>query len=327
MGRWHVLYALLLQGCSTKQHSRSSVPGRAGEGTSFSVQWLFADVERSQSCYNILSHGREMRNILKQDGGTELTSHITGEKASLLHWAMMAYPTWNKKGSDSGAPYAGPCVTQDKVRSASAPSPQQGRAVSQHPFDCEIWGSLQAGEPEQEAKSPQEQHWHAGAVDRVARLPSLCPETGEPQFPAPLLAGDSCSDSFNRAGKPPAWSPPPAHLSATTRPLALGRARGQRTWTQRTWIPHCGVAATTSAPQPGHWEHGWVPSWGRQCNHQQKGNAFHQHHNGPHRHHQLWVLKKSRGTKIWDKKPKTKPKRCRVVSTDLKFHSCGLYRA
>lgn len=95
-----------------------------------------------------------MRNALKQDGGTGLTSHIAGEEVSLLLWAMMAYPTWNKKGGDSGAPYARPCATQDKVRSASAQNPQQGRAVSQHPFDCEIWRSLQAGQSEQEAEKP-----------------------------------------------------------------------------------------------------------------------------------------------------------------------------
>lgn len=73
-----------------------------------------------------------MRNTMKQDGGMGLTSHISEEGASLLHWAMMAYPTWNEKGDDSEAPYAGPCATQDKVR--SAPNPQQGRALSQHPL-------------------------------------------------------------------------------------------------------------------------------------------------------------------------------------------------
>lgn len=192
-----------------------------------------------------------MRNALKQDGGTGLTSHIAGEEVSLLLWAMMAYPTWNKKGGDSGAPYARPCATQDKVRSASAQNPQQGRAVSQHPFDCEIWRSLQAGQSEQEAEKPtgaggREAHqsstnghrWHVGAADREARLPSLCPEMGEPQFPGLPLAGDSCCDSFNRAGKPAAWSPPPAYLGASTPcPLALERATGDLDPTLRVWQP------------------------------------------------------------------------------------------
>lgn len=211
------------------------MPSRAGVGTWLLVQWLLADVERShtQNFYNISSHSHEMRNALKQDGEAGLASHIAGEEASLLPWAVMVYPTWNKKGSDSGAPCAGPCVSQDKVRSASL-TPQLGRAVSQHPCGCEIWGSPVGRESEQEAEEP------TGAVpvatagtqgqQRQARLPSLHPEMGDSQFPALLLAGDSCRVSFNRAGKPRAWSPP---CASTSCPLALGGPQG-------TWTPHRG---------------------------------------------------------------------------------------
>lgn len=153
---------------------------------------------------------------------------------------------------------------------------------------------------------------------RESRLPGLCPELGEPQFPALLLAGDSCRNSFTRAGKPPAWSPSRCQHLVPTVP---GEGQGTR-------ILHWGAAATTSALEPGLQEHHRVPSWGRQCNHRQKGNTFHQRHHGPQRHDQFWVLKRSREMKSWDKNPKTKPKqRCRIVSADLKLHPCGLYRA
>lgn len=101
------------------------MPGRAGHGDLVPSSGLLADVERSQtqSCYNIFSKGHEMRNTLKQGGGIGLTPHIAGEEASLLHWAVMAIS--QQEGNDSGAPYAGPCVPQDKVRSASVPSPSR----------------------------------------------------------------------------------------------------------------------------------------------------------------------------------------------------------
>lgn len=176
-----------------------------------------------------------MRNTLKQDGGMGLTSHIVGDEASLFLWAMMAYPTWNKKGSDSGAPYAGSCVTQDKVRSASAPNPQQGRAVSQHPLDCEIWGSLQAAESEQEAEEPT----RAASMATTGTQGQL---TDQPGCPASALRWENPNSLLSP------WQGIPAALTGQANPqlgahlqlISVPAPHAHWPWTgpQGTWIPH-----------------------------------------------------------------------------------------
>lgn len=213
-----------------------------------------------------------MKNALKQDGEVGLTSHIAGEEASLLYWAVMVYPTWNKKGSDSGAPYAGPCVSQGKVRSASALTPQLGRAVSQHPCDCEIGGSPVGTESEQEAEEP------TGAVPMA-----LLARRDKPGCPASTLRWENPNSPLSSWQGTPAGSAltgqanpePGAHLGASTScpwPWEGHRAPG----------PHTGGEQPPPTARPS--EHDRAPSWGRQCNHQPKGNTFLQCHNDPHGH-------------------------------------------
>lgn len=142
--------------------------------------------------------------------------------------------------------------------------------MSQHPSDCEIWGSLQAGESEWEAEEPTRAGPMATAGTQGQQAEKPCCPASAPRW--------ENSDSLLSS-----WQGTPAGTGSSLEPISVPAPHAH--WPCRgprgTWIPHRGGG---SHQQPGHQEHDRDPSWGTQCNHQQKGSTFHQHYNGPHRH-------------------------------------------